>query len=55
MQRVRISVREQDVVMVEGEGNDSATVVPVTKIEGCAAAGSSLPGFPRAGSRARRQ
>ena len=42
---MRMSVREQDVVMMKEEGGGSATVVPMVKIEGNA--GSSLPRFPR--------
>lgn len=48
---MRMSVREQDVVMMEKEeGSGRATVVPMVKIEGNA--GSSLPRFPRASERA---
>ena len=48
---MRMSVREQDVVMMKKEeGSGSATVVPMVKIEGNA--GSSLPRFPRASERA---
>lgn len=52
VQRVRILVREQDVVMMKEEGSSSATVVStcMVKIEGCGIVPAALSPSERAGS-----